>query len=208
MRQLTRLLKPGSKLTPERITIGILALALLGGGIAVLSQQQSKGTDPYREQVLVPSSPDPNRALNSPNADLASVQTEARVRQETVAVELLNIEASRLRAESEKQLTQTKVSGYQNPCYRGDVNCPLDRLEIEAIEGVKLALEDRNWQRANAALFRLDAVRLARSGNFTRPEIQRGLLDRVLRSQFTAEQQNRLASQEAQAKQGGSDSWK
>ena len=207
MRQVTKLLKPGAEFTPERIAIGALSLALAGFTVAHFSNQP-KGSNPYQPQVLAPASPSADRALNAPNADLGTIQTEARVRVETVAGELVNIEADRIRIESERQLTKPKVSGYDNPCFRGVIDCPLDRLEIEAVEGLKLALEDRNWQRANAALFRLDAVRLARSGDFTRPEIQRGLLDRVLRSRFTAEQQDRLASSEAQAVQGGDSEWK
>ena len=83
---------------------------------------------------------------------------DSRLVLDDVARSVLENEAYRYRTEAERAVRQET-----DPCYGQQLICPLNRFQRDAQAALDIAKVERDWSRANAALFRVQAVELARS---------------------------------------------
>jgi hypothetical protein len=75
-----------------------------------------------------------------------------------VARSVLENEAYRYRTEAERA-----VRLETDPCYGQQLICPLNRFQRDAQAALDIAKVERDWGKAQTALFRVEAVEVARS---------------------------------------------
>lgn len=127
------------------------------------------------------------------NKSLESAEQNAVLQVDEARQALLSQEADRLRRFAAGELTD-KTS----PCFRQEINCPLDRLESEAIARFDRANSERNWDQALAALNRWDAIGLARQG-IQPVEVKGNLTTLALRNRLELSRQVRQSEAESLA---------
>jgi hypothetical protein len=134
---------------------GLSAVALCGVAFA-LAQSGRMGT----EGTYQSENPGPNydNVLAAANERLDGNYNDSRLVLEDVERSVLENEAYRYRTEAERA-----VRLETDPCYGQQLICPLNRFQRDAQAQLDIAKADRDWGKAHAALFRVNAVELARS---------------------------------------------
>jgi hypothetical protein len=107
---------------------------------------------------------------------------------------LLSQESARL-----TQFAAAQVTNPQTKDYRQKPEAVLDRLETEAIAQYQRASTARDWGTALAALTRVDAIDIARSGSSTTPEPKTSLTALALQTRLEKRLAIRAASADALA---------
>ncbi|MBD2429214.1 hypothetical protein [Phormidium sp. FACHB-1136] len=134
---------------------GLSVVALCGVAFAV-AQSARVGTEgTYQSQT-----PGPNldNVLAAGQHRLDGNYHDSRLVLEEVQRSVLENEAYRYRTEAERA-----VRLETDPCFGQQLICPLNRFQRDAQAQLDLAKAERDWGRAQAALFRVNAVELARS---------------------------------------------
>jgi hypothetical protein len=136
--------------------VGGLSLAALTGVAFALAQSGRVGT----EGVYQSENPAPNyeNVIAAAQDRLSGNYQDSRLVLDDVARSVLENEAYRYRTEAERAVRQET-----DPCYGQQLICPLNRFQRDAQAALDIAKVERDWSRANAALFRVQAVELARS---------------------------------------------
>jgi hypothetical protein len=134
---------------------GCAAVALAGVAFA-FAQSGRMGT----EGTYQSENPGPNydNVLASASERLDGNYNDSRLVLEDVERSVLENEAYRYRTEAERA-----VKLETDPCYQQQLICPLNRFQRDAQAQLDIAKGERNWGKAHAALFRVNAVELARS---------------------------------------------
>jgi hypothetical protein len=83
---------------------------------------------------------------------------DSRLVLEDVERSVLENEAYRYRTEAERAVRLDT-----DPCYGQQLICPLNRFQRDAQAALDIAKVERDWGKAQAALFRVEAVEVARS---------------------------------------------
>jgi hypothetical protein len=128
----------------------------------------------------------------------ASKQTLQATEQNTALV--VNDARAALLSQESARLSQVAAAQVQNPKsqdYRQKPEQVLDRLESEAIAQYQRASSARDWGTALAALTRVDAIDIARSGSNTTPEPKTSLTALALQTRLEKRQQVKAASADA-----------
>ena len=136
--------------------VGGLSLVALCGVAFAFAQSARVGSEgTYQSQ-----SPGPNldNVLAAGQHRLDGNYHDSRLVLEDVARSVLENEAYRYRTEAERA-----VRLETDPCFGQQLICPLNRFQRDAQTQLDLAKAERDWGRAQAALFRVNAVELARS---------------------------------------------
>jgi hypothetical protein len=136
--------------------VGGLSVAALAGVAFALAQSGRMGT----EGTYQSENPGPNydNVLAAASERLDGNYHDSRLVLEDVERSVLENEAYRYRTEAERAVRLDT-----DPCYGQQLICPLNRFQRDAQAQLDLAKADRDWGKAQAALFRVDAVELARS---------------------------------------------
>jgi hypothetical protein len=136
--------------------VGGLSLAALTGVAFAMAQSSRVGN----EGVYQSENPAPNyeNVIAAAQDRLSGNYQDSRLVLDDVARSVLENEAYRYRTEAERAVRQET-----DPCYGQQLICPLNRFQRDAQAALDIAKVERDWSRANAALFRVQAVELARS---------------------------------------------
>jgi len=136
--------------------VGGLSVAALTGVAFALAQSGRVGT----EGVYQSDTPAPNyeNVIAAAQDRLSGNYQDSRLVLDDVARSVLENEAYRYRQEAERA-----VQLETDPCYKQQLICPLNRFQRDAQAQLDLAKVERDWGRANAALFRVNAVEQARA---------------------------------------------
>ena len=136
--------------------VGGLSVAALTGVAFALAQNGRVGnTGVYQSQ-----NPAPNyeNVIAAAQDRLSGNYQDSRLVLDDVARSVLENEAYRYRQEAERA-----VQLETDPCYKQQLICPLNRFQRDAQAQLDLAKVERDWGKANAALFRVNAVEHARA---------------------------------------------
>ena len=136
--------------------VGGLSVAALAGVMFAVAQSGRMGT----EGTYQSENPGPNydNVLAAASERLDGNYHDSRLVLEDVERSVLENEAYRYRTEAERA-----VRLETDPCYQQQLICPLNRFQRDAQAQLDLAKRERDWGKAQAALFRVNAVELARS---------------------------------------------
>jgi hypothetical protein len=136
--------------------VGGLSVVALSGVAFAFAQAGRVGD----EGVYQSDTPSPNyeNVLAAGQERLSGNYQDSRLVLDDVARSVLENEAYRYRTEAERA-----VQLETDPCYRQQIICPLNRFQRDAQAQLDLAKVERDWRKANAALFRVQAVEQARA---------------------------------------------
>ena len=136
--------------------VGGLSLAALTGVAFALAQSGRVGN----EGVYQSENPAPNyeNVIAAAQDRLSGNYQDSRLVLDDVARSVLENEAYRYRTEAERA-----VRIETDPCYGQQLICPLNRFQRDAQAALDIAKVERDWGKAQAALFRVEAVEVARS---------------------------------------------
>jgi hypothetical protein len=136
--------------------VGGLSLVALTGVAFALAQSGRTGT----EGIYQSDTPAPNyeNVIAAAQDKLSGNYQDSRLVLDDVARSVLENEAYRYRTEAERA-----VQLETDPCYRQQIICPLNRFQRDSQAALDLAKVERDWGKANAALFRVEAVEQARA---------------------------------------------
>ncbi|QQE67463.1 hypothetical protein GFS31_41760 (plasmid) [Leptolyngbya sp. BL0902] len=136
--------------------VGGLSVVAVAGVVVALAQSARVGT----EGIYQSQTPGPNvdNVLAAGQSRMEGNYHDSRMVLEDVARSVLENEAYRFRTEAERAVRLSTDS-----CYQQQLICPLNRYQRDAQAQLDLAKSERDWGRAQAALFRVNAVELARS---------------------------------------------
>ncbi|MBD2428419.1 hypothetical protein [Phormidium sp. FACHB-1136] len=136
--------------------VGGLSLVALSGVAFALAQSGRVGnTGVYQSQ-----NPGPNldNVLSAAQDRLSGNYQDSRLVLEDVQRSVLENEAYRFRTEAERAVRRET-----DPCFGQQLICPLNRFQRDAQAQLDIAKTERDWRKANNALFRVNAVELARN---------------------------------------------
>ena len=135
---------------------GGIAFAALSGIAFALAQSGRTGD----EGTYQSEQPGPNyeNVLAVAQDRLSGNYEDSRLVLSDVSKAVLTNEAYRYRQQAEQAVMKPT-----DPCYQQQIICPLNRYQLDAQVMLDLAKADRDWGKANAALFRVEAVEQARS---------------------------------------------
>ena len=136
--------------------VGGLSVVAVAGVLFALAQSARVGT----EGTYQSENPGPNldNVLAAAHERLDGNYHDSRMVLEDVGRSVLENEAYRYRTEAEKA-----VRLETDPCYQQQLICPLNRFQRDAQAQLDIAKAERDWRKAHAALFRVNAVELARN---------------------------------------------
>jgi hypothetical protein len=182
-----RVLKPKQQFA----IVGGTAFSLILAGLLIPSFTSTK-----------PATVEPPKAVTANDEAVltASKQTLQATEQNTALV--VNDARAALLSQESARLTQVAAAQVSNPRstdYRQKPEQVLDRLESEAIAQYQKASTARDWSTAMAALTRVDAIDIARSGGNTTPEPKTSLTALALQTRLEKRLQVRSASADALA---------
>ena len=136
--------------------VGGLSVVALAGVAVALAQSGRMGTEgTYQSETPAPNV---ENVLAAAHERLDGNYHDSRMVLEDVQRSVLENEAFRFRTEAERAVRLPT-----DPCYGQQLICPLNRFQRDAQAQLDLAKADRDWGKAQAALFRVNAVELARS---------------------------------------------
>ena len=136
--------------------VGGLSVVALTGVAFALAQAGRVGD----EGVYQSDTPTPNyeNVIAAAQDRLSGNYQDSRLVLDDVARSVLENEAYRYRQEAERA-----VQLETDPCYKQQLICPLNRFQRDSQAALDLAKVERDWGKANAALFRVQAVEQARA---------------------------------------------
>jgi hypothetical protein len=136
--------------------VGCLSVVALTGVAFALAQAGRVGT----EGIYQSDTPAPNyeNVIAAAQDRLSGNYQDSRLVLDDVARSVLENEAYRYRQEAERA-----VQLETDPCYKQQLICPLNRFQRDSQAALDLAKVERDWGKANAALFRVQAVEQARA---------------------------------------------
>jgi hypothetical protein len=136
--------------------VGGLSLAALSGVAFAMAQSGRVGN----EGVYQSENPAPNyeNVIAAAQDRLSGNYQDSRLVLDDVARSVLENEAYRYRTEAERA-----VRLETDPCYGQQLICPLNRFQRDAQAALDIAKVERDWGKAQTALFRVEAVEVARS---------------------------------------------
>ncbi|MGG6241761.1 hypothetical protein ACQ4N7_24305 [Nodosilinea sp. AN01ver1] len=135
---------------------GGIAVAALSG-IAFAFAQSGRTGDEGTYQSELPA-PNYENVLAAAQDRLSGNYEDSRLVLADVGRSVLNNEAYRYRQQAEQDVLKPT-----DPCYQQQIICPLNRYQRDAQVMLDAAKGDRDWRQAQAALFRVEAVEVARS---------------------------------------------
>jgi hypothetical protein len=136
--------------------VGGLSVVALSGVAFAFAQSGRVGT----EGIYQSDTPAPNyeNVIAAAQDRLSGNYQDSRLVLDDVARSVMENEAYRYRTEAERA-----VRLETDPCFGQQLICPLNRFQRDAQAQLDLAKVERDWRKANAALFRVQSVELARS---------------------------------------------
>jgi hypothetical protein len=136
--------------------VGGLSVVAMAGVMFAFAQSSRVGT----EGTYQSENPGPNldNVLAAASERLEGNYNDSRLVLEEVQRSVLENEAYRYRTEAERA-----VRLETDPCFGQQLICPLNRFQRDAQAQLDIAKGERDWGKAQAALFRVNAVELARS---------------------------------------------
>ena len=136
--------------------VGGLSVVALSGVAFAFAQSGRVGT----EGIYQSDTPAPNyeNVIAAAQDRLSGNYQDSRLVLDDVARSVMENEAYRYRTEAERA-----VRLETDPCFGQQLICPLNRFQRDAQAQLDLAKAERDWRKANAALFRVQSVELARS---------------------------------------------
>ena len=149
-----------------------------------------------------PATVEPPKAVTANDEAVLSASKQSLDATEQNTALVVNDSRAALLSQESARLSQVAAAQVQNPQskdYRQKPETVLDRLETEAIAQYQKASSARDWSTAMAALTRVDAIDIARSGSNATPEPKTSLTTLALQTRLEKRQQVKAASADALA---------